>query len=145
MTVSIVRSDQTWITRWLYEQSNLELKRHEQEIFNRCFLTSTELWVGFNNDQLVCIWGLVPPTLLADYAYLWLYTTPMLEGNEFFFVRHSQRVMEDMLTRYPIIVGHTKGDVPGQLRWLSWLGARFGERDESNGLIPFQIRKRKRG
>jgi len=109
--------------------------------FHKCFLNSTELWVGYKDNQLVCCWGLIPPYLLADQAYLWLYTTPALSGNEFPFVRHSQKAVAKMLEKYPTIVGHAAVDTPRSRAWLRWLGASF----EDGPLVPFIIRKKANG
>lgn len=111
--------------------------------FLDCADSSRQLWIGTVEGELVCVWGLIPPTLLSSRAYLWLYTTDKLKGNEFIFVRHSQRVIEAMLREYPIICGHTVPDVPSTHRWLRWLGARFFE--PAQGLIPFEIRKKCHG
>ena len=143
MTVSVFQAEQGFINKWFFEQPEINLDQKDRDTFERCFLTSTELWVGLKDSSLVCIWGLAPPTLLSDQAYLWLYTTPSLTGNEFVFVRHSQRAVEKMLERYPTIVGHTTGDSAQTMRWLRWLGARFG--DFNGRLIPFTIRKRAGG
>lgn len=143
MTVRIVQVKPWQIAEWLFAQPEIEIGPEDQATFRRCFLTSTELWIGFKDQDLVCVWGLVPPTLLADYAYLWLYTTPHLAGNEFYFVRHSQRAVENMLERYPIIVGHAAVHTEQSLRWLKWLGAVFKEREGK--LIPFNIRKKQYG
>ena len=140
MTVSIIRTQPTALGPYI---DGLPLSAEDRNQFRRCFLSSTELWVGYKDDTLVCIWGLVPPTLLADYAYLWLYTTPDLKGNEFAFVRHSQRAMEQMLEQYPLIVGHAAVDTPQSRAWLRWLGAVFKE--PAGPIVPFSIRKRIRG
>lgn len=141
MTVSVFQAEQEFISKWFFEQPEIELSEKDRDTFYRCFLTSTELWVGLKDNSLVCIWGLAPPTLLSNEAYLWLYTTSSLAGNEFLFVRHSQRAIERMLEKYPTIVGHTTGDNRQTMRWLRWLGASFG--DNNGKLIPFIIRKRR--
>ena len=111
--------------------------------FRRCIFTAGKLWAGFVDGELVCFWGLVPPSLLADEAYLWLYTTPALEGKEFYFIRQSQLAVEAMLNEYSHIVGHTVTNNAKAIRWLKWLGAKFGE---PNGtLIPFTISGKSHG
>lgn len=131
----------------LRESSRVELgmvlagmPREDMEKFMFCAEATRDYWIGMKDDELVCVWGLIPPTLLSSRAYLWLYTTPALEGNEFVFVRHSQRAVQEMLRQYPIIRGHATIGAERSLRWLRWLGARFFEPDK--GLLPFEIRKR---
>lgn len=120
-------------------QSLPAMPESDRQVFDRCLMLSSMLWVGKVDSILVCAWGLIAPTILSERAYLWLYTTEALVGHEFLFVRHSQRMVEEMLKQFPIIVGHTKANSPG-IRWLRWLGATFD--GPVNGLIPFAIRKK---
>jgi hypothetical protein len=104
-----------------------------------CFDMSSAIWVGLIDEQLACIWGLIPPTLMSNQAYLWLYTTDVIKEHQFVLIRHSQLVMEEILKRYksvcgPVVLG--KGDSKS-VRWLRWLGAKFGE-PEGRG-VPFRI------
>jgi hypothetical protein len=104
-----------------------------------CFDMSSAIWVGLIDDQLACIWGLIPPSLMSNQAYLWLYTTDVIKEHQFILVRHSQLVMEEILKRYKSVVGHVlvgKGDSKS-VRWLKWLGAKFGEPDGQG--VPFRI------
>jgi hypothetical protein len=102
-----------------------------------CLLMSVSMWSGFIDGDLACIWGVIPPTLMSNQAYLWLYTTDAIKGHEFLLVRHSQRVIEEVLKEYPSIVGHAIIGSDKSIKWLKWLGAKFGE---PQGLaIPFRI------
>lgn len=112
----------------------------QRSFFKRCIFTAGKLWAGFVDGELVCFWGLVPPTLLSDQAYLWLYTTPALEGKEFYFIRQSQLAVEAMLQSYSLIVGHAVIDNSKAIRWLKWLGAKFGHPE--GAVIPFTIARK---
>lgn len=103
-----------------------------------CTSQATYLWIGYVHDRPVCAWGLVSPTLLADSAYIWLYATPAIDEYKFQFVRHSQIVMEGMRELYPQIFGVTRADNPRAVRWLTWLGAKYGSAN-SKGYMSFQI------
>ncbi len=104
-----------------------------------CLLMSASIWAGSIDGVLACIWGVIPPTLLSNQAYLWLYTTDAIKGHEFVLVRHSQLVIEGILEEYPSIVGHAIIGSDKSIRWLKWLGAKFGQ---PQGLaIPFRISK----
>jgi hypothetical protein len=104
-----------------------------------CLLMSTDIWAGFINDKLACIWGIIPPTLMSYQAYLWLYTTDTIKGHEFVLVRHSQLVIDELLEVYPSIVGHATMGSDKSIRWLKWLGATFGPPQGTN--VPFRISK----
>lgn len=111
----------------------------DQETMHRAIMNSTRVWAGAVDDQLVAMWGLIPPTLLSDTAYLWLFTTDHLRDHVFIFIRHSQRAVKAMLAEYPTIVGHTKINNTRAIQWLRWLGAEFGD-PINNDVRPFTIR-----
>lgn len=102
-----------------------------------CLMMSTVIWAGFINGGLACIWGVIPPTLMSDRAYLWLYTTDLIKEHQFTLVRHSQLVMEEILSEYPTVVGHAIIGSDKSIRWLKWLGAKFGP--PQGTAIPFRI------
>jgi hypothetical protein len=123
----------------------LDKKLTEDEItaFNRCLFSTTTTWLGIVNGKLCCVWGLIPPTLLSEQAYLWLYVTEHVKEYEFVFVRYSQRAVEDMLKTFPTIVGHATVGASRSLKWLKWLGAEFGLPEGK--YVPFVIRKKQNG
>jgi hypothetical protein len=115
----------------------IELDEVGQKTMEFCLLMSTVIWAGFINGRLACIWGVIPPTLMSSQAYLWLYTTDVIKGHEFILVRHSQLVIDEILKEYPSIVGHALMGADKSIRWLKWLGAKFGT-PQGTG-IPFRI------
>lgn len=115
----------------------IELDLLGQGTMEFCLLMSTVIWAGFINNRLACIWGVIPPTLMSNQAYLWLYTTDVIKGHEFILVRHSQLVIEEILDEYPSIVGHATIGSDKSIRWLKWLGAKFGF--PQGTAVPFRI------
>jgi hypothetical protein len=121
---------------------HLTLSQEDTWAMGYCFDMSTAIWVGLIDEQLACIWGLIPPTLMSNQAYLWLYTTDVIKEHQFILIRHSQLVMEEILKRYKSVCGHVfvgQGDSKS-IRWLKWLGAKFGDPDGKN--VPFRITRR---
>ena len=105
----------------------LRLNETEAKAFDYCFVMSTVIWAGLIDGKLAAMWGLIPPTLMSNQAYLWLYTTNVMKEHQFILVRHSQLVMEEILKEYPSVCGHaTIGDYKA-IWWLKWLGAKFSE------------------
>lgn len=102
-----------------------------------CLGPASDIWVGFIDKVPVCAWGLVPPTMLSDRAYLWLYASPLVDDYKFLFVRYSQRVVEGLRTYYPTIYGVCDVENDRAIRWLKWLGGKFTEPYE--GQVPFTI------
>ena len=140
MTVAVEKIGRGEVMDLISQVEDDSLTENDKETFRRCVEQTTSVWIGLADGKLVCIWGLIPPTLLSDTAYLWLYTTEAIKGHEFLFVRHSQIAVKAMLKLYPTITGITKIGNEQTLRWLKWLGAEFGE---PNGLIlPFTIRNK---
>lgn len=108
-----------------------------------CMAMSEKCWVGLVDGELACLWGLIPPTIMSEQAYLWLVVTPLVEDHKFVFVRHSQIMVKRMLEEYPRIVGHTAISNDRGIRWLKWLGATFSE--PKGALMPFVIRRKADG
>lgn len=109
-----------------------------ERVLADCISKSKDVMYGLADREIACIWGLIPPTLLSNNAWLWLLVTKRMEEHKFLFIRNSQRWMESALRLYPeirgdAIVGNDRG-----IRWLKWLGAEF---QEPVGMrIPFVIR-----
>jgi len=116
---------------------DIVLSKEEKWGMDYCFSLSMYMWAGLIDGRLACLWGLIPPTLLSNQAYLWLYTTDVIKEHSFLLVRHSQLVMEEMLKEYPSICGHAIAGADKSIKWLRWLGAKFGE-PQGKG-IPFRI------
>ena len=140
MTVAVERIDRRQVMDLISQVDEVSLSEDEKVTFRRCLVQTTTVWMGLADGKLVCIWGLIPPTMLSDTAYLWLYTTGAIRGHEFLFVRHSQRAVEGMLLLYPNIIGITRVGNDQTIRWLKWLGAVFSE--PSGSVLPFTIRKK---
>ena len=101
---------------------------------------SEEVWVGLWDDEVACVWGLVPPSITSNRAHLWLLTTDIVAEHKFIFIRKSQLVIEDALKRYDALVGQVALGNFAAKRWLTWLGATFGPPEM--GFWPFIIRRK---
>lgn len=86
---------------------------------------SDEVYVGLIDGEYVCCWGLIPPSMMSDKAYLWLQTTPEIEEYKFLLVRHSQRCVEVMLETYEELVGFCTPENTQAIKWIEWLGGEF--------------------
>jgi hypothetical protein len=97
---------------------------------------SAHVWIAKVDDNLICVFGVVTGTLVDDTAYLWFMEAPAFDKYKFVFARHSREVVNMILTRYPVIVGHCV--TRSAERWLQWLGATFVDRQ--SGVSQFEIR-----
>jgi hypothetical protein len=109
-----------------------------EEILKECIWRSIEVRQGLVDGEVACAWGLIPPTILSNTAYLWLLTTDIIAEHKFLFIRYSQRYIEEALKTYPIIIGDVVGHNPSASRWIHWLGGEF--RPMVAGRTPFTIR-----
>lgn len=137
MTASIELSSRAKITGLISSHPEIKLTDTERLAFQRCLRQSSAIWVGKVDADLVCIFGLVPPTLADDRAYLWLHVTERVKDYEFTFVRQSQIAIRKMLETFPTIVGHCEVKDERSRRWVKWLGATFGKAE--GPLVPFTI------
>jgi hypothetical protein len=111
-----------------------------EKILRECMLRSIEVRYGLLDGEIACMWGLIPPTLLSDKAYLWLLTTDIVAEHKFLFIRHSQRYIEEALKIYPVIVGDVVLGNVSAMRWLKWLGAEFSEPDGKRISFTIQVK-----
>lgn len=137
MTASIIRLTGAEAYDLISPQFFTKMSDIDHESMHRIMHNSSRVWLGSKDGLILASWGLVPPTLMSDTAYLWLFTTPHLRGHEFIFIRYSQRAVQEMLSEFSTIVGHTHSNNRQALRWLRWLGAVYGE--PQGEVIPFTI------
>lgn len=115
----------------------MELDEYNQKAMDFSLLMSTVIWAGYIDGKLACLWGIIPPSLMSNQAYLWLQTTEVIEEHQFILVRHSQLVIKEILEEFPSIVGHATMGAGKSIRWLKWLGAKFGP--PMGTMVPFRI------
>ena len=140
MTIAIAVADRTVLKGMISASPHICLSSVEVQQLDACLMISSEIYVGLVDGELACVWGLIPPTLMSSQAYLWLYTTALVEEHKFLFVRHSQRWMERALQEYETIVGFCKPENKSAIKWLEWLGADF--KRPFSERADFTIRKR---
>ena len=134
MNVAIYNIPRLEVQRLIAASPHITLSKTELKQLDNCMYISSGIFAGLVEDDLACVWGLVPPTLMSNQAYLWLYTTPLVEQHKFLLVRHSQRWIEQVLKEYDTIVGFCKPENKAAIKWIEWLGGSFkrpfGERAE---------------
>lgn len=88
------------------------------------------IWAG---DSLAGLAGTVPGSLLSDSAYLWLHTTPIVQGHRIALGRLARRELRRFIAPYAVVFGHCTSGAHAR-RWVESLGGQF----TSDG-ISFQI------
>ena len=125
MIASVFTADRAEVKRLISSSPNDKMNDVEMKAMDACLLLSHEIWIGKVKGEIACVWGLCPPTLMSNQAYLWLYTNHLVEEHKFLFVRRSQRWMEEVLKDYKKIVGFCSPDNARAIRWIEWMGGKF--------------------
>jgi hypothetical protein len=125
MKIEIVKTNRIDIEEILKRNTEKLLRADGEDLIRGAIVRSSDTWAGTVNGEVACVWGLIPPTILGDKAYLWLITTDLVDQHPFCFVRHSQIAVQELLKQYPIIYGHVIPSNERGMRWLKWLGARI--------------------
>lgn len=112
----------------------------DQLTMEQCMMASQVVYQGKIDGKVACVWGLVPPTIMSDKAYIWLWTTSVADEHTFILVRNSQHMVQRMLEEYDSLIGHCRIGDDRAIRWMKWLRAEFGE--PQGMLVPFVIRRR---
>lgn len=137
MIIRIVQDEEVNILDVIKRSKHASQPKAERSLASY-IMTSNEVWVGYADDEVACVCGLISPSMLSDQAYLWLITTNLVDEHTFLFVRHSQLWIEQIRKRYSVITGDVFCDNDRAQRWLRWLGADLGY--PIGKKIPFQIR-----
>jgi hypothetical protein len=140
MKISVERVVDGSITSLISFATGAMLTDRYADMMQLCQKLSGEVWSGYIDDKLVCCWGLIPPSVFSDTAYLWMYNTEALAEHQFVFIRRSQIEVQRMLTQYNRIVGHCVVGNEKAQRWLRWLGAEFDA--PQAGARAFTIRRK---
>ena len=80
---------------------------------------SDPLLMGSYGGEVLCFVGFIPLTILSDYAYLWMYSTPAVERHRLIVGRWAHRLITEQ-QRYRWLIGH--GTLYSRA-WLRSLGA----------------------
>ena len=84
---------------------------------------ASEIIIGMYGDEVLAYIGLVPPTLLADRAYIWMLTTESGEAHPLLIARYGEKFILTALCKYRVLFGHCFSEKSA--RWLRYMGAEF--------------------
>jgi len=125
------------ISDFIRRQSGDVLSKREASMMDYCHKLG-QVYAGFIDDKFVCCWGLIPGSFISNQAYLWMWSQGPITQH-FTFIRRSQIQVQEMLKRYPTIVGHCKRSSRSAQHWLKWLGAEF--EPATDDILSFTIRR----
>lgn len=140
--VNVSQIDRQIAREMILEMRGDALNERDELALAACVSNASHTWVCCIDGRPVAAWGLVPPTILADRAYLWLYVTPQIDSHggmyKFLFVRRAVVIMETMKGLYPHIYGVTSASDKRAQRWIRWLGGEFSP-STVPGMLSFSI------
>jgi len=112
-----------------------EFEGQEAAVIAQYALLSDPLMLGTYGSEILCVVGLIPPTLLSDQAYIWLWTDEAASRHRVVFGRWARRFIHQALQRYSLIRGHC---ARSNWKWLHSLGAEIA--DVQGDIFEFEIR-----
>lgn len=100
---------------------------------------STSAWTGFIGDDPVCMFGVVPASLLGGIGVPWMLGTDAIVRYQFTFLRGSRPCVDRMRSLYDSLANYVDDRNVVAQRWLRWLGFHL-EHAEPHGPdgMPFR-------
>jgi hypothetical protein len=88
---------------------------------------STYAKTGLVNDELVCMWGVCPISLISSSGSPWMLGTDLIEKRQRIFLRRSKPWLEDIKKDYKHLENHVDERNILSVKWLKWLGFEMNE------------------
>lgn len=96
---------------------------HEpEEALRNALKLSSHAWCGFMDGEPVCIFGVVPLSILSGEASPWMLATDRISECRAAFLRRNKVYVGFMLALYPLLVNYVHEQNDLSQRWLKWLG-----------------------
>jgi RimJ/RimL family protein N-acetyltransferase len=105
---------------------------------------SAAAWAGLADGELVCLFGIVPMTLVGVTGIPWLLGAESVTRYGRPFLRRNRAWLREMLREFPVLRNVVDARNTVSIRWLEWLGFTLGAPQPmgARGLpfIPFEMR-----
>lgn len=117
--------------------------RDPQDVLVESVHTSAKAWSGLADGRLVCMFGVAPQSLIGAVGIPWLLGSPEVCTFSRQFLRRNKAYVREMLRDFPILRNVVDQRNAVSIRWLGWLGFRFGIPQpmgpQNLPFIPFQM------
>lgn len=102
-----------------------------------------EVWAGTVDGEAVCVFGIVPVTLLSKHGIIWLLGTEGVETHARVFLRMNKEWLAEAKGRWLTLSNMVDKRNTAALRWVRWLGGKFSDPTRRNGVVfmPFKIER----
>jgi hypothetical protein len=101
--------------------------RNPREALVESVENSAKAWAGLADGQLVCLFGVVPLTLIGITGVPWLLGSNEVCAFSRQFLRRNKAYVTEMLADYPVLRNVVDQRNTVSIRWLRWLGFRMGQ------------------
>ena len=100
-----------------------------------------KVWTGTIDDEVVCVFGVNPRSILTNEGCPWLLGTKKLDKYPVTFMRHARPYLERMKARYPRLSNLVDVRNSRSVRWLKLLGFNMHQPVAINGgqFYPFSL------
>ena len=90
-------------------------------------IMSTYSKTGLVNDELVCMWGVCPISLLSGSGSPWMLGTDLITEKQRIFLRRSKPWLADIRKDYRYLENFVDARNVLSIKWLKWLGFEMDE------------------
>jgi hypothetical protein len=98
----------------------------EQVMVNALNL-SNMAWAGLIDDVPVCMFGVVPASILSNVGRPWMVGTKFLDVHPFVFLRRCKGCVKMMRERFESLENYVDVRNVKAIEWLRWMGFSFNE------------------
>lgn len=99
---------------------------------------SSEAWAALVGDEVACIFGVAPASILASEGCPWMLGTPLIERHALPFLRRCRPVVDHWAEVYGHLANHVDARNTKAIRWLRWLGFVIHEAEPLGPMaLPF--------
>lgn len=81
-----------------------------------------EAWAAYFDDEIACIIGCRPITIMSDEACPWMIATDVIEKRPVAFLRHCKPVIDLWQEQYAVLLNYADDRNETVKKWVKWLG-----------------------
>lgn len=80
---------------------------------------------GLVNDELICMWGVCPLSLVSSKGSPWMLGTDLINKRQKLFLRRSKPILEEIKKDYKHLENYVDVRNTLSVKWLKWLGFKM--------------------
>lgn len=88
----------------------------------KCIKNSDEAWTAFDDDMVICMFGIGKISMLSDVGHPWLITTNLVYKYKRDFLKGAKVSLEYWLKKYGVLENYIPAGLDSLLKWVKWAG-----------------------